>query len=284
MNETTIQIKVDEHGVINLQALAPCLAVAMRTATEYVQGKWIEAATHGIGSLPPTGDEYYVTGIDAGAEYPYEGDFLTGRVANYSPTARRVEDGYASFDMKPGLLHGSQARRSRDGTLYNIVPFRWGTPRQSPHEAGRGDQRATLQSMPDEVYDVARKLKQSRRAGSYFVPSVHADQPLAMRQVYEYEWGGHLRRSDIPSEYLAVRQPWHKASPWEGMYRFEAGENTRRTYSHYITFRAVSEKSDPRAWIHPGVKPKPYSKAVVAAEAENVRQLVKRIVAEGMEG
>src|SRR5688500_1842255 len=34
--------------------------------------------------------------------------------------ASRHEDGYASFDMKPGLLHGPNAKTDRAGHRYNV--------------------------------------------------------------------------------------------------------------------------------------------------------------------
>lgn len=304
MAENTIQITVDGTGQVNLDGLPASLAAAMRAATEYVQAKWIEAAQGGIGSLGPTSDVPYIQGIEAGAEYPCNGNFLIGRVTNYSPSAERVEHGFPSYDMKPGLLAGHQARRGKDGKLYNIVPFRWGTPRQNATEAGTGDQRATLKSMPDEIYAIVSQFKQSRRTGEDQVASINRNHPrhlerlaredappeayeaeaTAMRRVYHYAWGDSLHLDDIPAQFRQPLKPWHQSSRFEGMYRFDAGQGTRATHSHYLTFRAVSEKSDPRAWIHPGAKGKPYSEEVVRAEAENVRQLVANLIAAGVGG
>lgn len=39
------------------------------------------------------------------------------------PTASRIENGYASFDMKPGLLNGQKSKSTKDGGRYAVVPF-----------------------------------------------------------------------------------------------------------------------------------------------------------------
>jgi len=295
-DEMNIQVAVDDDGAIRLDAVGASLPEAVRTATEYVQAKWVEAAMHGIRGLPPTGDYQYVIGVGSGLEYPYQTEF-TGRVINYAPRAGLVEKGFGPFDMKPGLLRGPQARHAADGSLYNVVPFRWGTPRQSEDEAGTGSQRATLRSMPQEIYDIVQQFDPSRVVGMFYVPALdpfrHRKGQVpgegetimgAARRVYQYEWGEHLRREDIPEPYQAVAKPWHKSSLYEGMVRMEAGDQTRQAHHIYLTFRTVSERSSPESWQHPGVEGKPYSREVVKAEAENVKRLIRHAVQRAARG
>lgn len=299
-----IEVTLDQQGSINLSAVPGALAEAIQAGAEYIQSAWIAAAMNGLNGIPPTHDEAYIWGIQSGMDYPYAGDPFHARVANFAPSAQRVEEGFASFDMKPGFLAGHQARRANDGTRYNIIPFRWGTPREGDNEAGSGGDRATLKAMPESIFDLVKDFRQSRRTGHHDVESVNRNAPAhvkrldsasapayayeneagAMRRVYEYQWGDQLRPEDIPGRYAVVAQPWHKTSMFAGMYRFAADDGTMKKHSHYMTFRAVSDKSSPQSWIHPGAKGKPFSKAVLDAEAENVKRLVRDMVAEAVGG
>jgi hypothetical protein len=52
-----------------------------------------------------------------------------------------------------------------------------------------------------------------------------------------------------------------------------------RPQSVYLTFRRISDKSDPMAWRHPGVRPRQVTEAV----EENVRKDVLDLIRVGFE-
>jgi hypothetical protein len=50
-------------------------------------------------------------------------------------------------------------------------------------------------------------------------------------------------------------------------------------HSQYLTFRRISDKSDPKSWQHPGVEARPISEAV----AENTKQEALELIKQGFE-
>lgn len=262
------------------QATVACL--------RWIQAKWQEAAAQGIDGLKGTGSTTYRRGIDVGLQYPHMTP-LQGRVVNLAPDARRIEDGYPARDMKPALLSGPQVRMGKNGP-YNIVPFRWGTPREEWHEAGTGDQRATLRSMPASIAQIvsgpdftSSRRTDIRRTPAVFPPAEHLPAHVKARKSFavrrSYEWGDRLAADQLP-EGLREPLPGHAAPLFAGMVRMEAGEKTRKRHSHYMTFRAVSTRSDPSSWWHPGQRPRPFSKRVAASPevVDGCRAIMRKYV------
>ena len=219
----------------------PNTAKAVGDAAIAVQQRWRSVAADAFQRSTGT----YLRGIDKGYRYPYKNDPYTSAVINLVKHARYIEDGTSPHDLKSALHTSHQVRRSKDGKLYLIIPFRHGTPRMATGEAGRGSQRATLHSMPMSTYQRAKELALSRRVGGYVEPSVHGGGRKAYRNVYQ--WGEKLTGMADTGR----RAGW-KTSPYEGMVRFPR-EEPSVSGSIYMTFRVMSEKST--GWIHPGTPP-----------------------------
>ncbi len=124
----------------------PRTAAAVHDACLIVQRTWLQAASGRevtfegrTFSLKRVSGEY-AKAISEGLVYPAEGGDLTGRVSADTPYAQAIEQGQPARDMKPGLLSGTKARRGKDGSIYNIIPFRHGTPGA-----------VTLKQMPTEI-------------------------------------------------------------------------------------------------------------------------------------
>ncbi len=183
--------------------------------------------------------------------------------------ADRIENGFASYDMKPQLLSGPSARKSKDGARYNTVPFRHMTPKPGGTGAGSAqDVRAHGQTMPASVYKVVKDQ------GVYHDPrSAALGQQLGQRSKVA---------GLINLQALAQGQK----APMAGNYTWKYGmyHNMRRytkqygksTQSTYWTFRRVSDNSDPNSWINPGRAANPIIDSVVDATIDLVSEIIYR--------
>lgn len=231
---------------------------AVRSATvDLVQRTWIEYAsgvqvTYSGGTFrvnSVTGE--YMRSIQDGLRFPED---LTGEVFTTSPHASIIEDGIDPYDMKPGLLASPKAKRNKDGSKYITVPYRHGTPGT-----------VGMPSMPKNVYAMANKLGFSRRNSAI----------KALFTGRKYEWNGRLKEQPQGQRSHFGSHPgsgytW-KSGQYSGMVR--AGG---KGHSQYLTFRRVSENSDPKSWQHPGVSPRPIREAVVENTRADVLALIRR--------
>lgn len=187
--------------------------------------------------------------------FPYRG-ITSGLVFADSMEAEMIEEGYGPFDMKPGLLKSPKARVDRNGNRYITIPFRHNVP-----EAG-----ATGAPMPQNIYNQARKLDFSEITGR---------NPWGR---FTYLWGGRIGQMEqgrqVKPQVGGMTAPYQwKTSPFSGMVRMKDSATNRS--GGYLTFRRVSVNSDPNAWWHPGVKPKPVTQAVIENSEEQVLRLIR---------
>lgn len=254
MFEVTAQVdaKGIDDVIFALQAIGanrlPATAQAVLQSTQLAQQRWIDNAEGAF--KYPTGD--YLAGIHDGLEYPYENDVYRGAVINTVPHAKWIEHGTPAHDMKKMLFTSAKVRISAKGKRYLIIPFRHGTPSAGSHEGGHGTSRATLRTMPQSIYHMARKLPASRQLTGRKVPNPAAGGRDAIR--YTYHWGGKLTPGDMAAVGVGTlnKRPHWKSSPYAGMVRFPAHENTGQ--HTYRTFRVMHE--DSKGWLHPGTPPK----------------------------
>jgi hypothetical protein len=166
------------------------------------------------------------------------GTNISQQVIALKKIAEQLENGCGPFDMKPALLNGPKARISKSGNRYNIIPFRHGVSTKHAPDSN-------FKTMPQDIYKQARALKATVRQGN------------AMK------YGGKLTGTE--GKYAPGHNPssgyQHKAGRYEGMIRIEK-TYAKATQNKYMTFRIVSDKSDPGSWIHPGYQPHNIAKAV----------------------
>jgi hypothetical protein len=222
-----------------------------RTWLQYAQGATVHfsGGTFKVNSI--TGA--YVRSIQDGVRFP---DDLTGEVFTTSPHGSIIEKGIKPFDQKRALLNSPKAKRNKDGGRYITVPFRHGTPNT-----------VGLTPMPANVHAIAQNLGFSRRNG--LLKSMWTQQ--------RYSWGGKLGKSaqGQRSQIGGARQENGRGYTWKtGMYSGMVRMG-RPGQTQYMTFRRVSDNSDPRSWQHPGVKPRPIREAVVENTREDVLQLIR---------
>lgn len=231
---------------------------AVRSATvDLVQRTWIEYASGATVSYSGgtfrvqsvTGE--YVRSIQDGIRFPED---LTGEVFTTSPQASIIENGIKPFDQKAGLLGSPKAKVGADGKKFITVPYRHGTPGT-----------VGLPAMPKNVYQQAKKLGFSRRNNVI----------KALFTGRKYTWDGKLQETNQGQRSHVGSHPgagytW-KTGQYSGMVKMgKAG------HSQYMTFRRISENSDPKSWRHPGVKPRPIREAVIENTRDDVLTLIRR--------
>jgi hypothetical protein len=234
----------------------PYTKEAVRDAVNIIQRTWIQYAsgapvTYSGGTFRVnvvTGE--YVRSIEDGVRFLED---LTGEVSTTSPHGSLLESGQPPRDMKEALLSSGKAKINKDGKRYLTVGFRHGTPGT-----------VGLAPMPKHIYDQAKNLSYSRRNG----------QLSAFATGKKYTWGTRLgasadgQRSHIQPHPGATYT--HRTGIYSGMVKM-GGKNQ----SQYMTFRRVSDNSDPRSWQFPGTKPKPIREAVMENTKEEILALVR---------
>lgn len=185
---------------------------------------------------------------------------LVGQIPNM------IENGWPGGDMKGYLLSGKNVKHSKDGTPYNTVPFRHGAPTSSGRNTGA--------QMPMSIYKVAQKL----------APTI--SRPMSEQgKAGGTQWGGRLHpglpMKDLTRKVLTRKmQPWHKSGVYEGMVRkAQPTAAGKLQTSGYTTFRRVSAKSDPKAFIHPGIAPRKFAKQVSRYVEKIAADVVQKAIA-----
>lgn len=225
------QTQVEELGITLVNAI-----------TDRIFNNWRVSAMDGLNSSR----KQYINALNIGEISPTKKFIqLTGAFPNM------LEEGFGAFDMKPGMLASNKARVSKKGTRFLTIPFRWATP------GSIGESEVFANVMPKEVYQVVKQMRPTL---------TNINQRTIQR-------GGRLDLKSIPQQYQAPKtragfsdlktrttypEYTHKGPLTEGMIRNQKTyENS--TQSSYITFRRVSEKSDPMAFIHQGVSAKNFA-------------------------
>lgn len=136
------------------------------------------------------------------------------------------EEGWGTFDIKPGLLRGPNAKRTKSGILYNTVPF-------SHHPSAK---RVPTRLGPDYMSDLKKAVKEMV--------------PLATpKPIYDRSGKvvmGHLVAKAGPNTIKKDERGY-----LQGMIKVQK-QYKKTTQNTYTTFRRVTENTPPNRWIHPG--------------------------------
>jgi len=160
--------------------------------------------------------------------------FAKGSVMLVGSAPNMIESGSDSFDMKDGLLNGPNSKVTKDGKRYNTVPFRVGTPTAQAENFNGG-------IMPQEVYDIVSEKEPNE-------PLQKGDLKDLPKQLKEPK-----KKSIKMPESKVFKEYQHKHSIYEGITKKQDSVTKQNTY---VSFRRVSENSDPLSWIYPGIEPK----------------------------
>lgn len=171
-----------------------------------------------------------------------EGRFKASVFLDYSKNklVKMLEEGATPFDMKIGFENSDKKHFKKDGGWWLTIPFMQGTP----DTIGESDPFANI--MPSEVYEEVK-------AKPADIPTTSGFRSVG------------LKFSEIPEQYqppktrAAVTNPItnevfaeykNKTSIYQGLVKNKdsvTGQNT------YISFRRVSDNSDPNAFIFSGI-------------------------------
>lgn len=172
---------------------------------------------------------------------------MKGKVATIALTGvvpNMVENGWPATDLRLTLLGpgAKNAKTGKDGSRYNTVPFRHGTPGSSGRNVGR--------QMPKSIHAVAKTL----------APTLSRPGKIEGRggatTVYGQRLNEGMPMSSAARKLLTTKmKPWHAMSIFKGMIREEKTYGSA-TQSKYTTFRRISTnvRRGKEHWLHPGIK------------------------------
>lgn len=189
-----------------------------RITDEYMM-KWNDLVNKG---LHGTRQEYQKAMF---VEYPDENSVIIGLTPRESKLALMIEDGWPSFDEKIGFKNSDKAKNKGTDKWYLTIPFRWATSEAVAESSVFSNQ------MPKPIQQLVKVATK---------PITEADIPVEFRG----------KGSNPTSGYE------HKYNVFHGLKRVEASSTTNEKRGQYMSFRRVSENSDPGAFIHPGFKAK----------------------------
>jgi len=137
-----------------------------------------------------------------------------------------VEGGLNPFDMKPGLLGGKKAKIAKDGSKYTTIPFRHFRNSKSAER---------ISKVPNYKTDLAKVLRATGLGKKTMVGT------------------GKVGVAKNTASLVAKLKPHHKTNIFEGLTKYQKMYG-KKVGNQYMTFRRVSDKSDPVAWLHPGIR------------------------------
>lgn len=191
-----------------------------RIADEYMM-KWNKLVDNG---LHGTRSEYKRAMF---VEYPDENSVVIGLTPRESQLAMMIEDGAPSFDEKEGFKKSEKAKNKGTDKWYLTIPFRWATSEAVAESAIFSNQ------MPKPIEQL---VKVSTK------PITEKDIPAEYRGLGSNPTSGYV----------------HKYNVFHGLKRIDASSTTKEKRGQYMSFRRVSENSDPGAFIHPGFQAKKF--------------------------
>jgi hypothetical protein len=228
-------IKVDLSNVVGQArgiidaSVFPRLNQAVSAVAQQAMIDWKEAVARAklwTGEKVPYGES--ITWKMTGA--------FSAEVSSDYKYAQEIDDGRPARDLKKILDTSHKTKISKNGHRYLIIPFRHQTPGAD----------AIGQSMPADVYELARNLAPSRITGSKRLVVGHDIQsrkPLLITK-RSYAWGGRLNFRD-EAQFMAAPNATKRH---QGMVRFDTSSSKAKS-SAYLTFRVLSDKST--GWIIP---------------------------------
>lgn len=177
-------------------------------------------------------------------------DVTFGLSARENNLAISIEEGAPPFDEKAGFQASNKTKPSKSGGWYLTIPFRHATP-TAVAESG-----VFASILPQVIYDIAKEKS----------PVQKVDLPP------EYQAVG--KRSEINVPGLVVPEYVHQAPKYQGLVKINIASTDKEKRNEYMTFRRVSDKSDPLSWWHPGFVPKKLmDKALEQAQIDTVADI-----------
>lgn len=194
----------------------------LQAVGSFVSGTWQIAA---LGEKLP-GMTRNVNWKEYSDSISYRTDRLAVEIQGDSFKTDSIQSDSQTRDMKPGLLSGPSARTTSRGVRYNIIPFH-----HNPNNLSQG----AINALANDLRGFNTKIGMRSKI-------VNGQTQMSNNQ---YVQSGGLR---VPANH----------------YTWTTGPESRIRNSGNgpVTFRTVSDKSDPASWWYPGIEANPIVEAV----------------------
>jgi hypothetical protein len=225
-----LQLRIDASDFVEQSAISPgemdgFKALLLDRLAAGFQEQWTNQVNE---SLHSTRQEY-MRGMYV--DRPDDDTVIMGVLASKSRLAVDIELGKDAFDEKIGFERSTKKTMKKNGTgWYLTIPFRHAVP------TALGESSVFNSVMPVSVYQLARTEKK---------PLTKAQLPASLQTPGI--------RPGFNSAGRSFRPYQHKTARYEGLFRVPDEAEAR---GQYMTFRRVSDLSDPNSWIHPGFVPR----------------------------
>lgn len=214
----------EEFALTASQATELSDAIIDRIIVEY-SSKWEDLVDGGLRGLRTVYKNAMYVDKKSAAEV------IFGLREGENGLAVALEEGKAAWDEKPFFQASPRKHRKTMGDgWYLTVPFRYATPEAV------ADSGIFQGILPREIYDVVKN---------------NAGKPVSMTQLPEqYRQLG--SRKEIVTAKGVIPEYVHKSPKYLGLVRVNISSTNKEKRGGYMTFRRVSDRSDPNSWIHPG--------------------------------
>jgi hypothetical protein len=176
---------------------------------------------------------------------------IMGVTARKSQLAVDLELGKDAFDEKQGFEQSPKRTEKKNGGWFLTIPFRWAVP------TALGESAVFANQLPMALYKIAKTQDTPVRKAQ--LPGDLAAIPPA--------------RPAFNSGGKSFGAYQHKTSIYESLVRVPDRDQNR---GQYMTFRRVSDLSDPNSWIHPGFLPHNLlGKALAQTDVESIVRKAK---------
>jgi hypothetical protein len=178
----------------------------------------------------------YINSIVVSQEGPTQTSVaLVGKLANM------IETGVSPFDMKTGFEASAKKHMKKDGGWYMTIPFRFATP------GAIGENEVFSGRLPQPVYAVVKSAPVTIPI-SGGMRSAGLD-PLQIASPYD-QVKTRAAVTNIPESKIFAAYE-HKSSIYAGITKVQ---DSTTGQNRYMSFRRVSDKSDPMSWINSGIE------------------------------
>lgn len=214
---------VDEFVLTSEQTQSLGESIIDRIVEDYMH-KWNDVVNGGLKQLRPLYQRAMYVQRESDTSVTF------GLAPGDDGLALAIEEGKPPFDIKEGFARSPKRKTSLGGGWYLTVPFRYATSQavaESTIFSGR---------LPEVIEKVVKS---------------NGGKPLSAAQLpSQYAQLG--RRKAIQTANGVIPEYVHKAPKFQGLVRVDVSSTHNENRGAYMTFRRVSNNSDPNSWIHPG--------------------------------
>lgn len=178
------------------------------------------------------------------------------------PLVKMLEEGADPRDMKQAFENSAKAKRKANGGWYLTIPLRYGA------STSLGESEVFSGILPQEVYEKAKDLKTNIPLGGGL-----RSRGLTLDEIPQ-QFQQPTMRKEIPATPTSrlFKQYVAKTSKYEGLVKIK-DSSTNQTRG-YMSFRRVSDKSDPDSWIHPGIEEGNFAQKGLQATEQFISDIV----------